>query len=79
MAKCQLNTQSKSRFTNKRKFECYTKLWQFMVIKNKELVDEELIYQHHWALQTYVTKMNSKDGQMTKESQFNIWLQLTCK
>jgi hypothetical protein len=27
-----------------------------MVIENKELVDEELIYQHHWALQTYVTK-----------------------
>jgi hypothetical protein len=47
-----------------------------MVIKSKELVDEALIYQHHWALQTYVTKMNSKDGQMTKECQFNIWLQL---
>ncbi len=47
-----------------------------MVIENKKLIDEELIYRHHWALQTYVTKMNSKDGQMTKESQFNIWLQL---
>jgi len=39
-----------------------------MVIENKELIDEELIYQHYWALQTYATKMNSKDGQMTKES-----------
>ncbi len=76
LAKCQPNMQSKGRITNKRKFQCYTKLWHFVVIENKKLIDEELIYRHHWALQTYVTKMNSKDGQMTKESQFNIWLQL---